>query len=577
MNKFLPTNMTEARSRGWKQLDVILISGDAYVDHPSFGVALVGRHLESLGVKVGVIAAPNINNPEEFTALGKPKWFFGVTSGNLDSMLMHMTASKKRRNNDDYVPENFSAIRPRRAVIAYCNKLRELYDRPPILIGGIEASLRRFAHYDYWDNKIRRSILFDARADMLVYGMAENPLNEIIQSMKKGKRLDQIRNIKGTSIILNKKESEELRASSLEIHSFDQLLVSKKKYSNASKIINNNLSPYNAKTILQSYGNRYLCVYPPSMPLAEKKLDSLYDLPFTRLPHSKYKEKIAAYEMIKFSITALRGCFGGCSFCSLSAHQGKEVQSRSTESILKEVRNVTKMKDFTGHISDIGGPTANMYKMYCNDNKIKSVCKKLSCIYPGICKYLKTDHTDLIKMLQRVRKEKNIKKVFVASGVRFDIANLSREYIRELARYHVSGQLKVAPEHCDSKVLHLMKKNPFSDFEKFKERFLEESKRAGLKQFLVPYFMSSHPGCTKTEQISLYEYLKKNNLRPRQVQEFMPIPLTLAADMYYTGVDSMTGKHVSVERSEKERKVQRALLLYYKPENAHLVRRAKSI
>ncbi|MDP6625763.1 MAG: YgiQ family radical SAM protein, partial [Nitrospinota bacterium] len=321
--------MTEARSRGWKQLDVILISGDAYVDHPSFGVALVGRHLESLGVKVGVIAAPNINNPEEFTALGKPKWFFGVTSGNLDSMLMHMTASKKRRNNDDYVPENFSAIRPRRAVIAYCNKLRELYDRPPILIGGIEASLRRFAHYDYWDNKVRRSILFDARADMLVYGMAENPLNKIIQLMKKGKRLTQLRNIKGTSIILNKKECEDTRASSLEIHSFDELQLSKNKYSNASKIINKNLSPYNAKTILQSYGNRYLCVYPPSMPLAENELDRLYDLPFTRLPHSKYKEKIAAYEMIKFSITALRGCFGGCTFCSLSAHQGKEVQSRS--------------------------------------------------------------------------------------------------------------------------------------------------------------------------------------------------------------------------------------------------------
>ena len=281
--------------------------------------------------------------------------------------------------------------------------------------------------------------------------------------------------------------------------------------------------------------------------------------------------------MIKFSITALRGCFGGCTFCSLSAHQGKEVQSRSVTSILKEVRTVSKMKGFNGHISDIGGPTANMYKMYCKDNKIKSVCKKLSCIYPGICKYLKTDHRDLIRMLQRARKEKNIKKVFVASGIRFDIANLSQEYIRELARYHVSGQLKVAPEHCDSKVLKYMKKTPFSHFVKFKQRFLEESKRAGLKQFLVPYFMSSHPGCTKTEQISLYEYLKKNNLRPRQVQEFMPIPLTLAADMYYTGVDSMTGKHVSVERSEKERKVQRALLLYYKPENAHLVRRAKSI
>ena len=575
MNKFLPTNMTEARSGGWKQLDVILITGDAYVDHPSFGVALVGRYLESLGVKVGIIAAPDVNNPDEFTVLGEPRWFFGVTSGNLDSMLMYMTAAKKRRNNDDFVPKNISDIRPKRAVIAYCNKLRELYDKPPILIGGIEPSLRRFAHYDYWDNKVRRSILFDARADMLVYGMAEKPLTEIIQSMKKGKRLEQIRDIKGTSVILSNKESEDLSASSLKIHSFEELRISKNKYSNASKIINQNLNPYNAKTILQSYGNRYLCVYPPSMPLSEKELDRLYDLPFTRLPHSKYKEKIAAYEMIKFSITALRGCFGGCSFCSLTAHQGKEVQSRSVDSILKEVRTVSKMKGFKGHISDIGGPTANMYKMYCKDDKIKRVCKKLSCIYPGICKFLKTDHTDLIKLLQRARKEKEIKKVFVASGIRFDLANLSQEYIRELARYHVSGQLKVAPEHCDSKVLSIMKKTPFSDFIKFKQSFAEESKAIGLKQFLVPYFISSHPGCTKTEQFSLYEYLKKNNIRPRQVQEFMPIPLTLAADMYYTGVDSMTGRKVRVERSEKERKVQRALLLYYKPENAQLIRSIK--
>ncbi len=573
--EFLPTNLAEAKSMGWDQLDVILITGDAYVDHPSFGAPLVGRYLESLGVKVGIIAAPDINNPDDFTRLGKPRWFFGVTSGNLDSMLMNLTASKKRRNDDDYVPKNFHVQRPKRAVIAYCNKLRELFTKPQILIGGIEASQRRFAHYDYWDNKVRRSILFDARADILLYGMGENPLKKIIQSLQAGKELGRIHDIQGTAVILNEKEGKELEDSSLKLHSFEEVQSSKKNYTAASKIIHQNQNPYHAKTTLQKYGNRYLCVYPPSLPLSEKEFDRLYRLPFTRLPHFKYKEKIPAYEMIKFSITAMRGCFAGCTFCSLAAHQGKEVQSRSIDSILHEIREITHMKDFKGYISDIGGPTANMYKMVCSDEKIKNACRKLSCIYPKICKYLKTDHADIIRLFKKARKEKNIKKVFVASGVRYDLANLSPEYIRELARYHVSGQLKVAPEHCDPDVLAVMNKTSFSHFEKFKQRFLEESKNAGLKQFLVHYFMSSHPGCTKKEQISLYKYLKKNNIRPRQIQEFIPLPMTLAADIYYTGEDPITGKKIKVERSEKERKMQKALLLYYQPEYARMIKSIK--
>lgn len=570
--RFLPTNLAEAEERGWKQLDVILITGDAYVDHPSFGAPLMGRYLESLGVKVGIIAAPDINNSDDFTRLGNPKWFFGVTSGNLDSMLMAMTAAKKRRKDDDYVPEKMASLRPKRAVIAYCNKLRELFTKPQILIGGIEASMRRFAHYDYWDNKVRRSILFDARADMLVYGMAESPMKKIVKSVQAGKKLNEIRGIPGTALILNENDV----GPSTEIRSFEEVQSSKKSYTDAAKVIHQDQNPFNGKTLLQKHGNRYLCVYPPAPPLKEKDLDNIYGLPFSRLPHPKYKEKIPAYEMIKFSITAMRGCFGGCTFCSLSAHQGKEIQSRSEGSIINEVRAISRMKDFKGYISDIGGPTANMYKLVCSDEKRMKACRRLSCIYPGICKTLKTDHAPLIQLMKKARKEKNIKKVFVASGVRFDLANLSPEYIRELVRYHVSGQLKVAPEHCHPDVLAVIKKSSFKDFEEFKQRFLSESKKAGLNQFLVPYFIASHPGCTLKEQFSLYEYLKKNNIRPRQVQEFIPLPMTIAADMYYTGCDPITGKEVKVERTEKERKVQRALLLYYKPENSRMIRMLKN-
>ncbi len=573
-SQFLPTTKEEMKACGWEELDVILLTGDAYVDHPSFGVAVVGRYLESLGVRVGVIASPDLDNPQDFTRLGEPAWFFGVTAGNLDSMIMRSTASKKHRSDDAYVPGGEGGLRPKRATIAYCNKLRELFGHPQILIGGLEASLRRHAHYDYWDNRVRRSILLDSRADLLVFGMGERPMKEIVESMREGKRLKELKNIRGTAVMINITERKELGDLAVTLPSYEEVAANKVKYARASQIIHLNQNPTSAKALVQKHGNRYLLANSPSLPFTEKELDSIYALPFTREPHPVYKKKIPAFEMIRFSVTAMRGCFGGCSFCALTVHQGKAIQSRSVKSIVEEVKKITRMKGFTGYVSDIGGPTANMYKLGCRDPKAEAACKKLSCVHPKVCKVLETDHAPQIKMLKMARMVEGVKKVFVASGVRYDLANLSPKYIRELARHHVSGQLKVAPEHCHPKVLDTMRKPAIEEFDKFRDRFLEESRRAGLEQYLVPYFISAHPGCGMEEQVEMADYLKHNNLRPRQVQEFIPAPMTLAADMYHTGMDPMDGSEVFVPKSERDRKLQRAVMQYYKPENRDAVRRA---
>lgn len=572
--EFLPTTIDEARARGWDRLDVILVTGDAYVDHPSFGVAVVGRYLESLGVRVGIIAAPDMNNPEDFTRLGEPEWFFGVTAGNLDSMIMNYTAMKKPRSDNAYAPGGEAGARPNRAVIAYCNRIRELFKGSRILIGGLEASLRRHAHYDWWDDKVRRSILLDSRADLLVYGMAERPLKDIVAAFRSGIDLRDMREIRGTAVIISAEEREKLGDGALELPSFEDVSKSKPAYAKASKAIHLNQNPYCGRPMLQKHANRFVLVNPASFPMDEAELDAVYALPFKRAPHPKYKRKIPAWEMIRFSVTAMRGCFGGCAFCALTVHQGKAIQSRSEGSIVAEVEKITAMDDFAGYVSDIGGPTANMYKLRCLDRKAESVCRKLSCVHPKICKLLGTDHGPQIKVLKNARKVKGVKKVFVASGVRYDLANSSPAYIRELARHHVSGQLKVAPEHSDPTVLAFMKKLGVEEFDRFRKRFMEESRKAGLEQYIVPYFISSHPGCGLGEQVNLAMYLKKNNIRPRQVQDFIPAPMTLAADMFYTGVDPMTGRRLSVAKSGRERKLQRALMQYYKPENAGLVRQA---
>ncbi len=573
-DQFLPTTLEEVKKRGWEQLDVILVTGDAYVDHPSFGVAIVGRYLESLGVRVGIIASPDVNNPQDFTRLGAPAWFFGVTAGNLDSMIMRTTALKKPRSDDNYAPGGKAGKRPKRAAIAYCNRLRDSFENPQILIGGLEASLRRHAHYDYWDDQVRRSILLDTRADLLVFGMAEHPLREIVQALRKKKPLKELKNIRGTAAMISITERKELGNQAITLPSYEEVAGNKVKYARASKIIHLNQNPYSAKALVQKHGKRYVRINSPALPLAEKELDSVYSLPFTRKPHPSYREKIPAYEMIRFSVTAMRGCFGGCSFCALTVHQGKAIQNRSEKSIVEEVKKITKMKGFTGYVSDIGGPTANMYKLRCVNLKVESACTKLSCVHPDICKVLKTDHSPQIEMLRMARSVPEVKKIFIASGVRHDLANLSHKYIRDLARHHVSGQLKVAPEHSHPDVLALMKKPPIEEFDKFKSRFLEESKKAGREQYLVPYFISAHPGCGLKEQVALMDYLKTNNLRPRQVQDFIPAPLTLAGDMYYTGIDPMTGSTLSVPRTGRDRELQRALMQYYKPENRERVRKA---
>ncbi len=573
----LPVTLQEARKRGWNELDVILITGDAYVDHPSFGTPLVGRYLESLGVRVGIIALPDMTKDADFTVLGKPRWFFGISAGNLDSMIMHYTAQKKHRSDDAYIPGGKAGVRPERATAAYCRKLRRLFPETPQVIGGLEASLRRFAHYDYWDDKVRPSILFDTKADLLIYGMAESPLASLISALQKGKTLQEAakQGIRGTACILSPDERKELTGGALQvIPSCEEVTKNKKKYAKASRFIHLNQNPASARTLLQQHRRKYLCVYPPAYALTEKELDAVYALPFTRLPHPSYTEKIPAFEMIRFSVTAMRGCFGGCSFCALTVHQGKAIQSRSSASISGEVRQITEMPGFTGYISDIGGPTANMYRMHCSKPEIEAKCKRVSCVHPSVCPLLNTDAKPQIKMLQEARRQPKVKKVFVASGVRYDLANRSPEYIRELAAHHVSGQLKVAPEHSDPNVLHLMRKPEIKEFEAFREAFLQASEEAGLEQYLIPYFIASHPGCGLKEQVHLARYLKEQNLRVRQVQDFIPAPLTLAGDAFYCGEDPITGEKVFVPKEKHERRLQRSLMQYFKPEHAADVREA---
>ena len=578
---FLPTTREEMRARGFHELDILLINGDAYVDHPAFGAALIGRFLEARGFRVGMIAQPDWRTTADIERLGRPRLMVGITAGNLDSMLNKLTAQKKVRGQDQYSPGGATNRRPNRASIVYSNLARQAFPGVPIVLGGIEASLRRIAHYDYWSDSVRRSMLLDAKADLLIFGMGERPVWEVARRLNEGERIEQLRDVRGTAFALRKGEWEGLEASryttdgkTVILPSFEQASQSKAAFSAMSRAFQLETNPGNARPLLQPHGQEGVYFNPPAFPLETRDMDELYDLPFTRLPHWSYEESIPAYETVKHSIVTMRGCFGGCSFCSITEHEGRIIQSRSEASVLREVRALRRLDGFHGTISDVGGPTANMYAMRCKSDEIETACRKLSCVHPGICENLVTDHAPLVRLLKRVREEPGVKHAYVASGVRYDLAERSPEFIAELARHHTGGQLSVAPEHNDEGVLDKMKKPPIESYERFAEEFQCASREAGREQHLVPYFISGHPGSTLRDMVKLALWLRARGMRPRQVQDFIPTPMAMATSMYYSGLDPFTQKPVFTARTMADKRLQKALLLYWDPAHHDEVREA---
>ena len=561
-NLFLPINKDDLKKRGWKKLDIIIISGDAYIDHPSFGAALVGRYLESNGFKVGIIPQPDWNTDEDFLALGQPSLFVGISAGNVDSMLCHYTANKKLRRDDAYTEGNLHGKRPNRSVTVYANKVKQLMPGVPIVLGGLEASMRRLAHYDYWSDSVRRSILLDTRADVLVYGMGEKTLLEIANTLKAKKKPEKIRGTAHSYTAKNFIDKDFV--DSIQLPSFEDVKKDKNAFFEMSQKIDQNINPYNAKTLIQETSGQFIVVNPPQLPLTTNELDAIYDQPFTRQPHPIYKETIPAFEMIKDSITAVRGCSGGCSFCSIGLHQGKLTQSRSESSILKEVEAITRQKDFKGTISDLGGPSANLYASFCADPKAMKACKRPSCLHPSKCKNLKDGQEEYISLLRKVRNNRNIKRVNISSGIRYDIAMLNDTFIKELVKYHTPGHLKLAPEHTDDKILTLMRKPPFKEYEKFCEKYFRLCRQNKKELYPLPYLIASFPGCTQKEMKHLAGYLKKNRIKVEQSQDFIPLPMTAAAAMYYTERDLSTGKSIPIAKTLKERQAQRRILTWWK-------------
>jgi uncharacterized radical SAM protein YgiQ len=592
---FLPVTLADVKARGWDALDVIIVSGDAYVDHPAFGPPLIARFLEGRGFRVGIIAQPDWRSPnwkDAFRALGRPRLFFGVAAGNMDSMLNRLTAQKKNRGEDQYSPGGRRGMRPDRATIVYANRVREAYADVPIVLGGIEASLRRIAHYDYWSDTVRRSILLDAKADLLVFGMGERPVWEIARRLAAGEPIEKIRDVRGTAVPVGKVEAEALGAQPSEhvgdgrvvvLPSLEQVRADKKKYALASRILHYETNPYNARPLLQR--DRFdlggVWFNPPSLPLETADMDELYDLPFNRAPHPMYADApVPAFETVKNSLVIMRGCFGGCTFCSITEHEGRIIQNRSADSVLRELRAMRRQGEWNGVVSDLGGPTANMYQMRCEAEKFESKCRRLSCVHPDICPHLKTDHGPLIDLMRLVRKEPGVKHVHVASGVRTDLVvdgTRGQEYLDELTRHHVGGQLSVAPEHVSTDTLRLMKKPPIESYDRFTEAFRCASQNAGKEQYLVPYFISGHPGSTLKDMIEQALYLKSKGYRPRQVQDFIPTPMSLAATMYHTGIDPLTMTPCYTATGLREKRMQKALLLYWDPEQHDLVREALTV
>ncbi|MGO9379249.1 MAG: YgiQ family radical SAM protein [Dissulfurispiraceae bacterium] len=567
---FLPLTIEQARSRGWNELDVIFVSGDAYIDHPSFGVPLLARWLEKHGYRVGIIAQPDWRSPKPFMALGKPGLFFAVSAGAMDSMVSHYTAARKLRHDDAYTPGNVHGARPNRATLIYTTRLKEAWSDVPVVIGGIEASLRRFAHYDFWEDKVRRSILFDAKADLLIYGMGERPLLEVARRVQKGESLREIHNVRGTAYIgreipsITISDSETHRI--LEIPPFEEVAADKRKFAEAFRLASHEQNPYCARTVVQRHGDRMLVCIAPALPLTESEMDAVYALPFEKAPHPSYHSVIPAWEQIKTSIVSHRGCFGGCSFCAIGMHQGKTIQSRSERSVLDEIERLTRKPWFRGSISDIGGPTANMYGLSCGSPDTQRSCRKQSCIFPQVCKNLKTEDNRAVSLLRKARLCDGVKHVAVSSGVRYDLLERQPAYFKELVSHHVSGLLKIAPEHLVEHVTALMHKPGRTAFENFLRQFRDENARIGKRQQVVPYLISGHPGCTLSDMLELALSLKKLGLMVEQVQDFTPTPGTLSTCMFHTGINPESGKAVYVPRSDREKGLQKALLLWHQPD-----------
>ncbi|MBR2315479.1 MAG: YgiQ family radical SAM protein [Clostridia bacterium] len=569
---FLPVTVSDIKERGWEEVDFVYVCGDAYVDHPSFGMSIISRVLDARGYKVAIISQPDWHSCEDFKRFGKPRLAFLVSSGNIDSMVAHYTAAKKKRSKDAYTPGGEMGKRPDRAVIVYCNRIREAYGDVPIVIGGLEASLRRFAHYDYWDDKIRRSVMFDAQADLLIYGMGEKQIIEIADRLNTGEEISNMRDIRGTCYTCDVRETPLMGA---ECPGFEKVSENKKDYAVSCRIQQDEQDHIRGKLIKQRHGNRMLVQNPPMPPLTQKELDWVYSLDYMRDYHPSYEEQggVPGIEEVKFSITHNRGCFGACNFCSIAFHQGRFITTRSKQSIIDEGKKLTRMPDFKGYIHDVGGPTANFRRTSCDAQLKNGLCKGKKCLAPTPCKALVADHSEYIDILRDLRRLPKVKKVFIRSGIRYDYMLKDKDdtFFKELVKYHVSGQLKVAPEHCSAAVLDKMGKPHIQAYIEFSKRYFQLSSNVNKEQYLVPYLMSSHPGSTLDDAIELAQFLKKRHIRPEQVQDFYPTPGTISTCMFYTGLDPYTMKEVYVAKTLKDKAMQRALLQYFNPNNKELV------
>ncbi len=634
VSEYLPHTLEEMQTLGWDSCDIILVTGDAYVDHPSFGMALIGRLLESQGFRVGIIDQPDWNSCEDFKKLGRPNLFYGVTAGNMDSMINRYTADRKLRHDDAYTPDDIGGKRPDRAVTVYTQRCKEAWSDVPVVIGGIEASLRRIAHYDYWSDKVRRSVLFDSKADLLVYGNGERQITEIAHRLSRGEAIDKLDNIRGTAFIVKQQRKGWMEIDSsrvdrpgkvdavvspyertdetpcsaddsvsameeiaiplksivktldrgrcvIRLPSYEKVKADPVLYAHASRVLHLETNPGNARALVQRHDNKDIWLNPPPYPLTTEELDQLFELPYTRLPHKDYAgKKMPAYEMIRFSINIMRGCFGGCTFCSITEHEGRVIQNRSEDSIIREIEEIRDhVPEFKGYISDLGGPTANMWRLACDDKQIEAACRRLSCVYPTICKHMSTDHEPLVHLYRRARKLPGIKKVFIASGLRYDLAVRSPEYVKELVTHHVGGYLKIAPEHTEQNTLSKMMKPEISSYYEFKQMFEKFSKEAGKEQYLIPYFIAAHPGSTIEDMVNLALWLKANKFRLDQVQNFYPSPMATATAMYHSERNplkrlSYKSEKVLTAKGERSRRLHKALLRYHDPKNWPLIREA---
>jgi uncharacterized radical SAM protein YgiQ len=559
---FIPTSRTEMERRGWAELDVLFVTGDAYVDHPAFGAPLLARLLEAEGFRVGILPQPDWRDPKAFQLMGRPRLFAAISAGAMDSMVNRYTAARKVRNNDAYTPGGRAGRRPDRAVIAYTAAVKGAFKGLPTVIGGIEASLRRLAHYDYWDDKVRRSALVDSKADLLLFGMAESALTALARRMAAGETIDAVRDLPGTAYLAAEAPKE-----ALHLPSYEEVAADPEAYNRAFRLAAEQANPFCGRTLAQLHGSRVLVVNPPAAPLSEAQLDGLYALPFSKRPHPGCTEPIPAYEQIRFSVTSHRGCFGGCAFCAITHHQGKTIQSRSVASVRDEVDRLSKHPEFRGTITDVGGPTANMYGLGCGDEKAQAACRRGSCLFPAPCRHLRTSDRQAADLLRTLRDHPAVKHLFVASGIRYDLLPHQPRYFSDLLRHHVGGLLKVAPESSSEKVTRVMRKPGPRLFGDFLQAFRERSREIGLRQAVVPYFISAHPGCTLGDMVETALFLKRNRLKVEQVQEFTPTPGSLATCIYHTGRDPFTGEAVHVPRTTRERRLQKALLLWHLPEN----------